>query len=137
MLENDLVVGTGDITIKVESKEAKDNFLKNLMEMSDKADLIEEKSFTCGSCAAYPCFRTVSSQLFIKYKEEGHRQSAEKEATGKAGLCYQEVRECRQECNDFIQIDGSGKSPEFQIKGTCKRDNIIVNYNARCRFLDK
>jgi len=148
MLENDLIIGTGSIIIKVESQEAKDNFIKELVNMSDKKNLIEEKNLTCGDCAAYPCFRTTSSDLYLNRGpfverlfsekpeiEEQFKKEQNKEASRPTGLCYQKVRECRQECDNFIQIDDSGKSPEFQIKGTCKRDNSVVNYDAECKFL--
>ncbi len=150
MLEDDLVVGTGDITIKVESEEAKDNFLEIMGKVIDKSGEIKEKSYTCGDCAAYPCFRTMHSQdlieegpsikrLFLENPnaKKAYEERAKQEASRPAGLCYQTVRECRQECKDFAQIEGSGKSPEFQIKGNCKKDNVIVNYDAKCRFLDE
>ena len=120
MLETDLTIKSTDgrTVLGFESKKAKDNFLRDIRGMTDKSNLIKTKGYTCGGCAAYPCFRSVLENA-------------------PAGLCYQEIRECRQECNDFVQIKGSGKSPEFQIRGNCKRDNAIVNYDAKCRFLDE
>lgn len=61
--------------------------------------------------------------------------NAKQEASRHAGLCYQGIRQCRQECGDFIQIEGSGKAPKFQIRGTCKKDGLEVLYDAECRFI--
>ena len=35
-----------------------------------------------------------------------------------------------------IKNRGSGKSPDFQITGMCKRDGTTVDYQSRCRFID-
>jgi len=120
MLDDDLFIRSEDekIALGFESKKAKDNFIDQMVQMNDKSELIKSEGYLCGDCAAYPCFR-------------GHGEESP------AGLCYQEVRLCRQECNYFIQNRDSGKSPYFIIIGNCKKDNSFVYYNSECRFLNK
>jgi hypothetical protein len=83
--------------------------------MVEKNKKVKEGNLTCGQCAVYPCFRHYTS------------------STG-AGLCYQEVRECRQECDNFIQDIESGKAPLFIITGTCRKDNSKVIYDTPCKY---
>jgi hypothetical protein len=94
------------------------SFGRLLVSMVQKGNWIKEKKITCGDCAAYPCFRN-QREIDI------------------AGLCYQNVRRCRQECDYFIQDKESGKFPLLQIEGTCKKDNSIVIYEHPCKFLEK
>ena len=116
MKEDLTIKASGGTIFLFDSKNAKNNFLEGIGNMIQKAEEIKEKNHICGDCAAYPCFRNI-------------------EEDSSAGLCYQDVRQCRDECNEFVKIDGSGKSPEFQIRGTCKKDNSEVLYEAECRFL--
>ena len=149
--EEDLIIGKGEgsLVLKADSLKAKNTIIKTLIGMHNKNQEIKEKSYTCGDCAAYPCFRTGSSRLFIErgpfvermfeinpHLEPQFKRRAKQEASRRAGLCYQKVRQCRQECDYFLQDKESGGAPDFQITGTCKRDNSFVNYNAECRFLN-
>ncbi len=116
--EKDLIIASGErIIIQADSLKAKNGFLEQMARMIEKNNELRNSDVTCGDCAAYPCFRS--------YPKEG-----------RAGLCFQEERSCRQECNYFIQNRGSGKSPDFQITGMCKRDGTTVDYQSRCRFID-
>lgn len=115
MKKDDLTIDEGNVQFKFESRLAKESFLASIIKMNEKAELIKSQNLTCGSCAAYLCFRDVSSE-------------------DRAGLCYQEVRECRQECDYFQQHLGSGKAPFFIITGTCRRDNSRVIYEDVCKF---
>lgn len=108
-------VGGGDITFKFDSERAKDRFLEIMAQGFRKSDEIKEKNYTCGGCAAQPCFR---------YRKD----------SDPAGLCYQTVRLCRQECDYFLKDLNSGKAPEFQITGQCKRDSSQVSYEQECKF---
>ncbi len=118
MKDNDLVVGRCQgVVLTVDSLEAKANLMKDINEMMNRSYEIESNNYTCEDCVAYPCFRN-------------------RDGNSPAGLCFQEERRCRDECDNFIQDRNSGQSPNFQITGTCKKDNAIVNYEERCRFLD-
>lgn len=116
MLDDDLTIDGGSIKLKFESDLAKDCFTASLLEMHEKIEEIKSQNCTCGDCAAYLCFRN-------------HKEDAS------AGLCYQEVRQCRQECGDFIQKEGSGKSPLFIITGICKKDDSKVVYGHECKSI--
>ena len=105
----------GKVVFAFESPLAKENFLNNIRQVHEKNERINSQKLTCGQCATYPCFR---------YPRDNDR----------AGLCYQEVRQCRQECDCFHQTEGSGKSPEFKITGTCREDNSKVAYEQECHI---
>lgn len=116
--EKDLVIVSGErIILQADSLMAKNNFLEQMAKMVEKNNELKNSGVTCGNCAAYPCFRS--------YPKEGP-----------AGLCFQKEMSCRQECDYFIRNADSGRSPDFQITGTCRRDKSIVNYESRCRFID-
>ena len=104
--------------IEFASIEAKDNFQKCLFQLAGKSAILELRGYTCGQCAAYPCFRNT-------LEEED------------AGLCFQNVRQCRQECPYFVIDENSGKSPDFVTRGSCRRDGTFVCYDSVCRFLGK
>lgn len=114
----EVILETPRFRLTAESKEAKQNIETQMAGICSKSKEIKEKKYVCGACAAFPCFRNP-------YSED------------RAGLCYQVERECRQECDHFLQHEGSGKSPQFQITGTCKKDNQKVLYDNKCRFSDK
>jgi|TARA_Y100000310_G_scaffold239607_1_gene243271 hypothetical protein len=118
--ESDLVVASGEdgTTLIVDSIKTKSTFLRQMKGAYDKIGEVRKQGYTCGDCAAHPCFRNYGEDY-------------------PAGLCFQETRECRQECEYFIQDKESGKAPEFQITGTCKRDGETMNYEAECRFLNE
>ncbi len=101
---------------RFESELAKESFLAQIVGIIEKTELIESQSLTCGTCAAYPCFRRH-------------------EAESRGGLCYQEVRKCRQECDYFLQDMESGKAPLFIITGNCRKDNSRVVYEHNCKFI--
>jgi len=109
-------IGTsGRMRFIFETEEAKKNFEKDLTEMHDKTELIKKNDYRCGDCAAHPCFRMPRAKDI-------------------AGLCFQIVRECRSECDYFSKDEGSGKSPEFQITGICKKDNYKVLFEQECHI---
>lgn len=66
---------------------------------------------TCGNCAAFPCFRRTD-------KNE------------KAGFCYQLIRQCRQECDNY-RCDGYPAAG-----GTCRVDGCEVKYDQECHIPD-
>ena len=116
--EKDLIIGKGEggLVLKADSIKAKNTLIKTLIGMNKKSQEVKEKGYTCGDCAAYPCFRTGSSRLFIErgpfvermfkinpHLEPQFKSRAEQEASRPAGLCYQEKRLCRQECGYFLQ----------------------------------
>lgn len=115
-LDDDTVVRStdGKMSFHFGSKEGKQNFLSQLGTMVQKSRLVREEGLNCGQCAAYPCFRHTRPE--------------------DSGLCFQAVRQCRQECDYFLQDLGSGKAPEFQITGTCNFDKSKVNYQAECHI---
>ena len=111
----EIIVETPRLRISVESGEAKQNFTDDISSMMRKSEEITKNNYICGTCAAFSCFRNPSP-------------------SDRAGLCYQTERECRQECDSFLQDHESGKSPQFQITGTCKKDGQNVLYEQSCRF---
>ena len=119
MKDNDLVVGRGwGVVLTVNSLEAKANLINIIRpKIKDKYSERKPNDYTCGECAAYPCFRN-------------------RNGNSPAKLCFQEERRCRDECDNFIRDENSGISPDFQITGICKKGNMTVNYKERCRFLD-
>jgi hypothetical protein len=78
-LEDENVIGEGDIIFKFSSKENKNRFIGILQNMVRKNEEIVSGKYVCGFCAAYPCFRR-------------------REKNDSAGLCFQRIRQCRQEC---------------------------------------
>lgn len=94
------------------------NFVKITGGFFERLEKIRDSGITCGDCAAFPCFRTPCGSY----------------ANEPAGGCYQEERQCRQECRDYNRIEGSGAFPDFKIKGTCGRSNKIVDYCAPCEY---
>ena len=117
MLDDDLLIKGENIKFIFETQEAKENFINSLTRMSNKSQTIKEGNYICGNCVAYPCFRHKS-------KED------------RAGLCYQEIRLCRDECESFIRDKNSGKSPYFKITGICNKDNSNTNYESICKFIN-
>jgi hypothetical protein len=111
-IERDPKTGEIIFALRFVSKEAKDDFLSVIAEMTAKAKRNKEEGYTCGNCAAYPCFR------------------ARGDASRPAGLCFQHVRQCRQEC-DFYNQKETG---EFWPNGICRKDNSKVIYNQECHI---
>ena len=110
--DEDLVIrdaSTGGVFMKFRSKEVRDGFLDSLKRVLDKHDLDREEGHTCGDCAAFPCFRAYGEDY-------------------PSGLCFQQVRLCRQECKNYnydsVPADG----------GICKIDSQGVNYCDECHI---
>ena len=105
----------------------------------------KSEGYRCGNCAAYPCFRTMFSQSYFERDTspfmihllkdnpkavEYHEKRAREEAEKPAGLCFQHVRQCRQECGNYNQL----KTESFWLKGICKIDKKEVNYEDECHI---
>ena len=137
-INEDLVIRnfeTGNVFLSFDSKNAKEGFLNILKNMTDKNKRNKEEGYKCGNCAAYPCFRTISSQILAKGLVSGlkhYEERAKKEALRSAGLCFQHVRLCRQECNFYIKKE----TEEFWPGGVCKKDNSDVTYEQECHIDD-
>src|SRR3989344_8230089 len=93
----------------------------------------------CGRCAAFPCFRTGSSELLTALQTAELTPSARQniingaraEMTDSGAMCFQQIRECRQECDHYIpQKLGNHTFPANG--GTCRLTGKKVNYEAMC-----
>ena len=94
--EKDLIIASGErIIIQADSLKAKNGFLEQMERMIEKSNELKNSGVTCGDCAAYPCFRS--------YPKEG-----------RAGLCFQEERSCRQECIILFKIEVLASPPTFR-----------------------
>jgi len=134
-MDEDLILRTEDgrIVFEFDTPEMKRQFEGSLVEMARKADRNRGEGYRCGQCAAYPCFRTLSSQLSkdpitpqsIKKQLE---KTAEQEAMQNAGLCFQATRRCRQECPQY-RHDGSPAHG-----GICKVNEEKVGYEQDCHI---
>jgi len=90
-----------------DSNEAKQGFLNNISDMCKKSKIIQEEGYKCGHCAAHPCYR--------------HREDEDN-----AGLCFQPLRRCRQECSNYNYI-------RFPADGAiCKKFSKLVSYEQLC-----
>ena len=132
----DPVTGKVNIRFGFNSDEKKKQFLENIVDMNDKAISIKINKTTCGECAAYPCFRKLTSlynsllnnpaisperrQYILKSKQE--------ERNKRAGLCFQVIRHCRQEC-DYYNYDSCPAHG-----GYCRIDSQPVSYEQECRI---
>lgn len=105
---------------EIEKPIAYNNFVKITANFFERLEKIKENGITCGECAAFPCFRTPSKAY----------------ATEPSGGCYQEERQCRQECHDFTRNEGSGAFPEYKITGICRKNNKEVDYCSPCMYIE-
>jgi len=105
---------TGEIFARFDTPRDKKNFLRTLGNFVDKLDRNKEEGYRCKDCAAYPCFRGRGGEE-------------------RAGGCFQNVRQCRQECKFYLSntIDGTA-APGFG--GKCKLDEVNVEYNQECHI---
>lgn len=80
-----------------------------LAAISKKSEFVRSKGYTCGQCAAYPCFRENRKNV-------------------PAGICFQLVRQCAQECDfyDYENFPADG--------GICKLDGSKVRYEQECHI---
>jgi hypothetical protein len=89
--------------------EAKAQFIRTMQRMERNAQLIKDEGHNCGDCAAFPCFRHTPADYT-------------------AGLCFQSVKQCRQECSHY-------KYPEFPARGgVCDLDGQRVKYDQECHI---
>ena len=123
---------TGEVVMRFVSKEARDGFLGVLANMEAKTERNKEEGYICGNCAAYPCFRTPASDLVEKgdFFGQGEEGRAKEEGLRRAGLCFQQVRQCRQECDFYHQQE----TEDFWPRGICKKDNAKVVYEQECHI---
>lgn len=70
----------------------------------------QQELYECGNCAAFPCFRKNPSST-------------------PAGLCFQNAKQCRQECNNY-KYEGSMPAQE----GVCSLDGQKVSYCQECHI---
>ena len=131
--------GTDSVTGKVtrfgfNPAEKKQQFLEILVEASDKARSIKKNKTVCGECAAYPCYRRLtklcSSLLenpnLSSEQKDSFLKRKEDERNAEAGLCFQVVRKCRQEC-DYYRYE------RFPAEGGhCRLDSKPVFYMQEC-----
>lgn len=100
----------GGIIFRFKDSETKKTFVNQISQMCETARINREEGYKCGHCAAQPCFR--------------HRRDS-----NLAGLCFQRVRLCRQECDNYITTgQGSAKG------GICKIDGQKVAYEQECHI---
>jgi hypothetical protein len=105
--ENFIESDNGLIRLSFNSQEDKEKFEDRLKQMSDKSRLVAEEGYKCGHCAAHPCYRHCGEN-------------------DPAGLCFQSIRQCRQECDDY-------NYEEFPADGgVCKKLNKHVKYEQIC-----
>jgi len=96
---------TGEVFLRFNNPEDKQAFLKRMI----RGVVMLDEGYKCGQCAAYPCFR--------------HRKEEEP-----AGLCFQPLRLCRQECDSYSYKDAPARG------GICKKDNQPVAYCQECHI---
>ncbi|MEK6886886.1 MAG: hypothetical protein AABW88_03565 [Nanoarchaeota archaeon] len=119
------------------SAETKEQFLENIANMGDKARSININKTTCGECAAYPCYRRLTklyttlldNPSLSSEQRESFSKRKEAERKAKAGLCFQVVRKCRQECDHYSYA----KYPADG--GHCNLDSKPVSYEQECHVL--
>lgn len=76
--------------------------------MVEKHDLVKGEGYKCGHCAAYPCYRNPPNER-------------------SAGLCFQNVRQCRDECDNYVNKNGYPAGG-----GICKITKLEVEYCEEC-----
>src|SRR3989338_6344945 len=111
-----------------------------LASMVKQTQLVKDEEYQCGHCAAFPCFRMVASgeRGILKFVKEYPYSSKEKiryweqqakqEASQPAGLCFQSVRRCAQECANYININDAAPADG----GICKLTGKAVSYEDEC-----
>lgn len=99
----------------------KKQLIGQLMHLVEAGKFVREVGYTCGECAAFPCFRNRREDT-------------------PGGLCFQVVRRCRQECEHYLireKRDSSGEICRFPANGgSCKMDESSVEYNQDCHIED-
>jgi len=105
---------TGRVILCFPDYDIKQEFLNNLKSIYIRTKRNKDEGYRCGHCAAYPCFRMTS----------------ESEPTG---LCFQPVKQCRQECKNYISktIDGF---TTLANGGNCRIDKQDVAYCQECHI---
>lgn len=135
------ISGGEGVTFGFDTLQKKREFLRTLENMVTKTEEIKQKDYTCGKCAAFPCFRSGESELIdgpfmIRYLSEHpekiglYRERIKQEMSQKAGLCFQLIRECRQECDNYGYKNCPGEG------GNCKLDGQQVDYNQECHITE-
>lgn len=133
------ISGGEGVTFRFDTPQKKQEFLSTLENMATKTEEIKKKNYTCGKCAAFPCFRSGESELIdgpfmIRYLSEHpekiglYRERIKQEMNQKAGLCFQLIRECRQECDNYMYKNYPGEG------GICRLDSQQVDYNQECHI---